>query len=151
MTATSIRLLGIYSGMVFFIICVTVLALQSITDCIDHRIQYRNLYRMGVEEAKSVWYFIFCIRIITYPRKKKIITNLIRENQYRTVHIKKIVDTRENWRDLPRLAMTISDYNDMRKMAGFETIELADDQFFNNFCPCDISLHTFHTDRNNAL
>ncbi len=50
MTATSIRLLGIYSGMVFFIICVTVLALQSITDCIDHRIQYRNLYRMGVEE-----------------------------------------------------------------------------------------------------
>lgn len=50
LTATSVRLLGIYSGVVFFIICMTVLALQSITDCIDHRLQYRNLYWIGVEE-----------------------------------------------------------------------------------------------------
>ena len=50
LTATSIRLLGIYVGVVFFIVCMTILALQSITDCIDHRIQYRNLYWMGVEE-----------------------------------------------------------------------------------------------------
>lgn len=40
------------------------------------------------------------------------------------------VDTRENWRDLPRLAMRISDYNDMRQMAGLGPVSLGDDQFF---------------------
>lgn len=40
------------------------------------------------------------------------------------------VDTREYWRDLPRLAMSISDYNDMRKMAGMEPVLLAENEFF---------------------
>ena len=40
------------------------------------------------------------------------------------------VDTREYWRDLPRLAMRISEYNTMRKMAGFEPVPLADNEFF---------------------
>lgn len=40
------------------------------------------------------------------------------------------VDTREYWRDLPRLAISISDYNDMRKMAGMEPVSLAEHEFF---------------------
>ena len=40
------------------------------------------------------------------------------------------VDTREFWRDLPRLAMSISDYNDMRQMAGMEPVSLAENEFF---------------------
>lgn len=40
------------------------------------------------------------------------------------------VDTREYWRDLPRLAMRISDYNDMRGMAGMEPVWLAENEFF---------------------
>ena len=40
------------------------------------------------------------------------------------------VDTREYWRDLPRLAMRISDYNDMRRMAGMEPVQLAENEFF---------------------
>lgn len=40
------------------------------------------------------------------------------------------VDTREYWRDLPRLAMSISDYNDMRQMAGMEPVSLAENEFF---------------------
>ena len=40
------------------------------------------------------------------------------------------VSTRTNWRDLPRLAMRISEYNDMRQMAGMEPVSLADDEFF---------------------
>ncbi len=40
------------------------------------------------------------------------------------------VSTRTNWRDLPRLAMRISEYNDMRQMAGVEPVSLADDEFF---------------------
>lgn len=40
------------------------------------------------------------------------------------------VSTRTNWRDLPRLAMRISEYNEMRKMAGMEPVSLADDEFF---------------------
>lgn len=51
LTATSVRLLGIYSGVVFFIICMSVLALQLITDYTCHRMQYRNLYQIGVEEG----------------------------------------------------------------------------------------------------
>lgn len=44
MTATSVRLLGIYSGVIFFIICMTVLALHSITDSLYQRMQYRTLF-----------------------------------------------------------------------------------------------------------
>ena len=40
------------------------------------------------------------------------------------------VSTRTNWRDLPRLAMRISEYNEMRQMAGMEPVSLADDEFF---------------------
>ena len=40
------------------------------------------------------------------------------------------VNTREYWCDLPRLAMSISDYNDMRKMAGMELVQLAENEFF---------------------
>lgn len=54
LTATSVRLLGIYSGVIFFIICMTVLALHSITDSIDQRMQYRTLHQMGVEKDEIV-------------------------------------------------------------------------------------------------
>ncbi len=46
------------------------------------------------------------------------------ENDFNTV------DTRENWRDLPRLAMRISDYNAMRRMSGMEPVQLAENEFF---------------------
>lgn len=54
LTAASVRLLGICSGVIFFIICMTVLALHSITDSIDRRMQYRTLYEMGVEKGDIV-------------------------------------------------------------------------------------------------
>lgn len=40
------------------------------------------------------------------------------------------VATRENWHDLPRLAVRLSDYNAMREMAGLQPVQLADDGFF---------------------
>ncbi len=49
LTATSVRLLGIYSGIIFFIICMTVLALHLTTDSIDQHTQYRILYQMGTD------------------------------------------------------------------------------------------------------
>lgn len=52
LTAASIRLLGIYSGVIFFIICMTVLALHLIRDCMDHRMQYRTLWQIGVEKEE---------------------------------------------------------------------------------------------------
>lgn len=40
------------------------------------------------------------------------------------------VAARESWRDLPRLAMRISDYNAMRQMAGMKPVALSNNQFF---------------------
>lgn len=65
LTATSVRLLGIYSGIIFFIICMTVLALQETADSIDHRMQYRTLHQIGVDRddivkmvsRQSLYYF----------------------------------------------------------------------------------------------
>lgn len=70
LTAVSVRLLGIYSGVIFFIICMTVLALHLITDSIDFSVQYRTLHQIGVERddiakmvsRKSLCYFFMpCI------------------------------------------------------------------------------------------
>lgn len=52
LTATSIRLLGIYSGVIFFIICMTVLALHTITASIEQHAQYRILEQIGVEKRE---------------------------------------------------------------------------------------------------
>ena len=65
LTATSVRLLGIYSGIIFFIICLTVLALHLTTDSIDQHTQYRILYQMGTDRddiakmvsRQSLFYF----------------------------------------------------------------------------------------------
>lgn len=65
LTATSVRLMGIYSGIIFFIICMTVLALQETADSIDHRMQYRTLHQIGVDRGdiakmvsrQSLYYF----------------------------------------------------------------------------------------------
>ena len=54
LTATSVRLLGIYSGIIFFIICMTVLALHLTTDSIDQHTQYRILYFMGTDRDDIV-------------------------------------------------------------------------------------------------
>lgn len=54
LTATSVRLLGIYSGIIFFIICMTVLALHLTTDSIDQYKQYRILYQMGTDRDDIV-------------------------------------------------------------------------------------------------
>lgn len=54
LTATSVRLMGIYSGIIFFIICMTVLALQETADSIDHRAQYRTLHQIGVDREDIV-------------------------------------------------------------------------------------------------
>ena len=54
LTTTSVRLLGIYSGIIFFIICMTVLALHLTTDSIDHHAQYRILYQMGTDRDDIV-------------------------------------------------------------------------------------------------
>lgn len=65
LTATSVRLLGIYSGIIFFIICMTVLTLHGVADSIDHRMQYRTLHQIGVDRddivrmvsRQSLYYF----------------------------------------------------------------------------------------------
>lgn len=65
LTATSVRLLGIYSGIIFFIICMTVLALHLTTDSIDQNMQYRILYQLGTDRddiakmvsKQSLFYF----------------------------------------------------------------------------------------------
>lgn len=54
LTATSVRLLGIYSGILFFIICMTVLALHGVADSVDNRMQYRTLYQIGVDREDIV-------------------------------------------------------------------------------------------------
>lgn len=54
LTATSVRLLGIYSGILFFIICMTVLALHGVADSIDNRMQYRILCQIGVDREDIV-------------------------------------------------------------------------------------------------
>lgn len=70
LTAVSVRLLGIYSSVIFFIICMTVLALHLITDSVDFSVQYRTLYQIGAERGdiakmvsrKSLCYFFMpCI------------------------------------------------------------------------------------------
>lgn len=70
LTAISVRLLGIYSGMIFFIICMTVLALHLTTDAMDQTAQYRILYQLGTDRddiAKMVskqslcYFFTPCI------------------------------------------------------------------------------------------
>ncbi len=69
LTATSMRLLGIYSGIVFFIICMTVLALHLTTDTISQRAQYRTLFQIGtdrqdiekmVSRQSAVYFFLPC-------------------------------------------------------------------------------------------
>ncbi|MDE5891652.1 MAG: ABC transporter permease [Acetatifactor sp.] len=65
LTATSVRLLGIYSGIIFFIICMTVLALHGVADSTSHRMQYRTLHQIGVDRddivkmvsRQSLYYF----------------------------------------------------------------------------------------------
>ncbi len=65
LTATGVRLMGIYSGVIFFIICMTVLALQETADTIDYRMQYRTLHQIGVDRddivkmvsRQSLYYF----------------------------------------------------------------------------------------------
>lgn len=54
LTATGIRLLGIYTGTIFFIICMSVLALHLTTDSIDRQGQYRALYQLGVDRDEIV-------------------------------------------------------------------------------------------------
>ncbi|MCM1026755.1 MAG: ABC transporter permease [Roseburia sp.] len=54
LTATSVRLLGIYSGVIFFVICMTVLALHLTTDSIDQSPQYRTLYQLGTDRDDIV-------------------------------------------------------------------------------------------------
>ncbi len=69
LTATSMRLLGIYSGIVFFIICMTVLALHLTTDTISQRAQYRTLFQIGtdrqeitkmVSRQSAIYFFLPC-------------------------------------------------------------------------------------------
>ncbi len=69
LTATSMRLLGIYSGIVFFIICMTVLALHLTTDTIGQRAQYRTLFQLGtdrqdiikmVSRQSAIYFFLPC-------------------------------------------------------------------------------------------
>ena len=54
LTATSVRLMGIYSGIIFFIICMTVLALHVVADSTCHRMQYRTLHQIGVDRGDIV-------------------------------------------------------------------------------------------------
>ncbi len=70
LTATSMRLLGIYSGIVFFILCMTVLALHLTTDTINQRAQYRTLFQLGtdpqdivkmVSRQSAVYFFLPCV------------------------------------------------------------------------------------------
>ena len=69
LTATSMRLLGIYSGIVFFIICMTVLALHLTTDAVSQRAQYRTLFQIGtdrrdiikmVSRQSALYFFLPC-------------------------------------------------------------------------------------------
>ena len=69
LTATSMRLLGIYTGIVFFIICMTVLALHLTTDTVSQRAQYRTLFQIGTDRQEitkmvgrqsAVYFFLPC-------------------------------------------------------------------------------------------
>lgn len=48
--AVSVRLLGIYIGIIFFIMCLTVLALQQLTDSIENKEKFAVLNKMGVDK-----------------------------------------------------------------------------------------------------
>ncbi len=70
LTATSMRLLGIYTGIVFFIICMTVLALHLTTDAVCQRTQYRTLFQIGtdrqeivrmVRRQSALYFFLPCV------------------------------------------------------------------------------------------
>ncbi len=70
LTATSMRLLGIYTGIVFFIICMTVLALHLTTDAVCQRSQYRTLFQLGtdrqeivrmVRRQSALYFFLPCV------------------------------------------------------------------------------------------
>ncbi|MCM1189916.1 MAG: ABC transporter permease [bacterium] len=54
LTAVSVRLLGIYTGIIFFLICMTVLALHLTADSIDRKSQYRTLYQLGTDREEIV-------------------------------------------------------------------------------------------------
>lgn len=70
LAASGVRLLGIYAGVIFFIICMTVLALHTTTDARDHRRQYRMLYDIGndrraivrmVSHQSAYYFFMPCL------------------------------------------------------------------------------------------
>lgn len=47
----SIKLIGLYIGVVFFIICLTIFSLQQLTDSIESKNKYEILYKLGVDEV----------------------------------------------------------------------------------------------------
>ncbi len=52
LSSVCIRLLGVYIGVIFFVICLTVLALQQLSDADSNRWQYKTLYNIGVSKKE---------------------------------------------------------------------------------------------------
>lgn len=45
------RLLGVYIGVIFFVICLTALSLQQLSDAENNKKQYGIMYKLGVEKS----------------------------------------------------------------------------------------------------
>lgn len=65
-----IRLLGVYIGVIFFVICLSVLALQQLSDAENSKKQYWVMYKLGIEEKEiyslikkqiSIFFSIPCV------------------------------------------------------------------------------------------
>lgn len=73
LNSVCIRLLGVYIGVIFFVICLTVLSIQQLSDAENSKKQYTIMYQLGVEKRDiynlvrkqiSLFFFIPCILAI---------------------------------------------------------------------------------------
>lgn len=73
LNSVCIRLLGVYIGVIFFVICLTVLAMQQLSDAENNKKQYGIMYKLGIEKKDiyglirkqiSLYFFIPCILAI---------------------------------------------------------------------------------------
>ena len=51
LNSVCMRLLGVYIGVIFFVICLTALSLQQLSDAENNKKQYGIMYKLGVEKS----------------------------------------------------------------------------------------------------
>lgn len=52
LNSVCIRLLGVYIGVIFFVICLTVLSLQQLSDAENNKTQYGVMYKLGIDKKQ---------------------------------------------------------------------------------------------------